>query len=234
MALKSGCWKGNSAAQFRGAFSEESEAGDQTTAPPANAGSSNNGKTPTLFDRLPEASSVTDPSPAALPPSVENEPPGQAISVATLTVAQVAVATPREIVLGLGFEDRTLKSVEELTRALPPAKVFAVQYEDPGKSKEILELLKRWGGQVELVPYDAAIRIPLSGAPVLIDVTGLAKPVIFHMIRNSLRMANSVMVTHTQAKSYYPTDPDMKALLKAEEQHNRQNFFDTLSGILHR
>jgi hypothetical protein len=45
-------------------------------------------------------------------------------------------------------------------------------------------------------------------------------------------MANSVMVTHTQAKSYYPTDPDMKALLKAEEQHNRQKFFDTLSGIL--
>jgi hypothetical protein len=215
-----------------GPLAEETETADQTIAPPSNAASTNNEKTPTLFDHLPETSPPIEDPHAPLPSSMSNEPPGHTISVTNLTAAQAAAATPREIVLGLGFEDRTLKSVQELTRAFPPAKVFAVQYDDPGKSKEILDLLKGWGGQVELVPYDAATRIPLSGAPVLIDVTGLAKPVIFHMVRNSVRMANSVTVTHTQAKSYYPTDSDMKALLKAEEQHNRQKFFDTLSGIL--
>jgi hypothetical protein len=213
-----------------GPLSEETEAGDETTV--SNAVLSNDGRTPTLFDHLPEAQSPIVEPPAALSPSIEPLIP--TISVANLTLGQAATAAPREIVLGLGFEDRTLKSVQELTRTLSPAKVFAVQYTDPGKSKEILQLLKGWGGQVELVPYEVAINsgIPLSGVPALIDVTGLAKPVIFHMVRNSLRMANSVMVTHTQAKSYYPTDPDMKALLKAEEQHNRQKFFDTLSGIL--
>ena len=70
-------------------------------------------------------------------------------------------------------------------------------------------------------------RMPLLAGPLLIDVTGLAKPVIFHMVRDSLRIFGSVMIAHTQAKSYYPTGADMKVLLKAEEQHNRQKFFDT-------
>jgi hypothetical protein len=217
-----------------GPLSEETEAGEETPVPSPNVDLSTNGKTPSLFDHLPESQPAIAEPPAALSSSIENEPLGHTISVTNLTPGQAAKAAPREIVLGLGFEDRTLKSVQEITRTLLPAKVFAVQYGDPGKSKEILELLKSWGGQVEVVPYEAAIKsgIPLSGAPALIDVTGLAKPVIFHMVRNSLRATNSVMVTHTQAKSYYPTDPDMRALLKAEEQHNRQKFFDTLSGIL--
>ena len=43
--------------------------------------------------------------------------------------------------LGLGFEQRTLHSVKELIRLTAPAKVYAVQYPEPGKSKEILDAL---------------------------------------------------------------------------------------------
>jgi hypothetical protein len=188
----------------------------------------------TLFDHLP-APEPANPPTEAPPTGSENEPSSQSIHVAALTGTQIAAFSPREIVLGLGFEDRTLRSVREMARALsPPTRVLAIQYDDPGKSKEILNVLKRWGADIELVPYSAVMKngIPLSGQPALIDVTGLAKPVIFHAIRQYLRTAGEVMVTHTQAKSYYPTESDMKALLKAEDQHNREKFFDTLSDIL--
>ena len=167
------------------------------------------------------------------PASGEGEPHGQAIHVAALAGGQVAALTPREIVLGLGFEDRTLESVREIARTLPPAKVFAIQYEDPGKSKEILDVLKRWGAgsRASAVRRLDEKRASLVGA-VPDRCYRSRKAGDFHTVRHSLRNAGSVLVTHTQAKSYYPTDGDMKALLKAEEQHNRQKFFDTLSGIL--
>jgi hypothetical protein len=215
-----------------GPLAEEGEPADagETVAPTAAPAE---GKTPDLFDRLPEPQPAQRTS-AEQPASEPDQPFAQNILVAALQGPQVAAVKPAQIVVGLGFEDRTLASVRELARTLPPAKVFAVQYNDAGKSNEILDVLKRWGAEVELVPYDAAIGdgLSLSNAPALIDVTGLAKPVIFHAVRHGLRTANTVLVAHTQAKSYYPTDADMKALLKAEQQRNRQKFFDTLAGIL--
>jgi len=85
-----------------------------------------------------------------------------------------------------------------------------------------------------LIPYEAATKsnIVVNDQAMLIDTTGLAKPIIFHTVRDCLRESKTVLVTHTRAKSYYPTDSEMKALLKAEENHNRQKFFDTLAGIL--
>lgn len=186
-----------------------------------------------LFDRLaePRESERKGSEDAAAQPA---HSPGQDIRVVALRGTQVAAAEPRQVVVGLGFEDRTLASVRALAGTLTPRKVFAVQYEETGRSKEIFNVLKRWGAEVEVVPYRSVVEdgLPLSSAPTLIDVTGLAKPVIFHTVRQALRMAGAVLVAHTQAKSYYPTDRDMRALLKAEEQHNRQKFFDTLSDIV--
>jgi hypothetical protein len=192
---------------------------------------------PTLFDRL---DTPQPPSTNAFGVGAESRPAvpkaqsEQELAVASLSGKEVAALGPTSIVLGLGFEDRTLKSIEELTRTLPPSKVFTVQYGETGKSKEILKLLRRWGADVELIPYEAAINngIALSGSTALIDVTGLAKPIIFHSVRDSLRESGSVLIGHTRAKNYYPTEPEMKALLKAGERHNRQKFFDTLSRLL--
>jgi hypothetical protein len=190
-------------------------------------------KSPDLFD-LPQAepqAQRSGPEPAT---SEQERPVGKAVRVAAVRGSEVAAIKPAQIVLGLGFEDRTLASVRELARTLPATKVFAVQYDDAGKSTEILDVLKRWGADTELITYADVMRdgLTLRDGPALIDVTGLAKPVIFYAVRHGLRTAGAVLVAHTQAKSYYPTDTDMKALLKAEEQHNRQKFFDTLSGIL--
>lgn len=192
---------------------------------------------PTLFDRLEssEPAKATAPNTATSALSeAEGAPPTHEISIESLSGKALAASAPVSIVLGLGFEDRTLKSVQELTRTLPPCKVYAIQYDEPGKSKEILDALRRWGADVSLIPYDAATKsdFAVGGQATLIDTTGLAKPIIFHTVRNCLRESKAVFVTHTRAKSYYPTDADMKALLKAEEKHNRQKFFDTLARVL--
>jgi hypothetical protein len=191
-------------------------------------------KAPTLFDHLQEGKSAVAPGPVE-PAFAENSiTPQNVISTVRIPVEDVAALRPQVIVLGLGFEDRTLKSVQEIASALPPTKVLAIQYDDPGKSKEILKILERWGAEVELVRYEDTVKkgLTLPAHPALVDVTGLAKPVIFHTVRDALRKGRSVLVAHTRAKSYYPTDTEMKALLKAEEQHNRQKFFDTLSKVL--
>jgi hypothetical protein len=192
---------------------------------------------PTLFDRLEQAPRVQA-SPAIVQSSVLSDEealaPTHDISVDLMGRTALAASGPVCIVLGLGFEDRTLKSVQELTRALPPSKVYAIQYDEPGKSKEILGVLKRWGADVTVVPYQVAAEVGVwvAGQATLVDTTGLAKPIIFHTVRDRLRESKAVFVTHTRAKSYYPTQSDMKELLKAEEKHNRQKFFDTLAGIL--
>jgi hypothetical protein len=187
-------------------------------------------KAPTFFDRMDIPQVPVTSVKVCWPsePAIERD-----LSIISLSGTEIASMGPTSVVLGLGFEDRTLKSAKELVRVLSPTKVFAIQYREVGKSKEISELLGRWGAEVELIPYETAIRegVPVSG-PALVDVTGLAKPVIFHTVRRSLRKANSVLIAHTRAKSYYPTESDMKTLLKAGEKHNRQKFFETLSGLL--
>jgi hypothetical protein len=184
---------------------------------------------PTFFDRLDARQAPTSWPEPALP----DLPLEQDIQVEELTEKEIAVLRPASVVLGLGFEDRTLKSTMEVVRILPPTQVFAIRYEEEGKSKEILRLLEQWTDtDVRLIPYENAIGegIPIATGPALVDVTGLAKPIIFHAVRRALRESGSVLIAHTRAKQYYPTETDMKSLLRAER--NRPKFFESLSGIL--
>ncbi|WP_315768602.1 hypothetical protein [Bradyrhizobium sp. SZCCHNR2012] len=216
-----------------GPLTEEEEAeADQPAIEPTVASVSAK-TTMDLFENLPQTQPPAPTAPEESPPNLDRLPT-QSINVRMLSGRDAAAAKPAQIVIGLGFEDRTLASVLALTKALPPTKVLAIQYEDAGRSKEILGTLESWGAEIELIAYRTAIAegLPLANEPTLIDVTGLAKPVIFHAVRHGLQKSGAVLVAHTQAKSYYPTDRDMKALLKAEEEHNRQKFFDNLSGIL--
>jgi hypothetical protein len=197
------------------------------SAPPA----ASPAEAPTLFDRL----DVTQATPVSeTGPTLKERPIQHDVTVSPIEGNALGALRPTTLVLGLGFEDRTAKSVRELLRVLPSCKVIAVQYREAGKTKEILGALKGWGGDVETVPYESAVRqgLHLGKGPALVDVTGLAKPIIFHAVRTSLREAKAVFIAHTRAKKYYPTEGDMKALLAAEEKHNRQKFFEMLSGLL--
>ena len=138
------------------------------------------------------------------------------------------------VVLGLGFEQRTLHSAKNLVRLAAPAKVYAIQYAEPGKSKEILEALGSWDTEIETIAYGDIDDGSFSKArsPVLVDVTGLAKPVIFHAVREFLRKDRTVLIAHTGARTYYPTNKDLTNLVRAQEKHDRYQFFEILADIM--
>ena len=188
---------------------------------------------PTFFDVLDAASSEleTDEDQNS---SIERVDPQRIIPIETLSFSRLRQFEIGAVVLGLGFEKRTLESVRKLVRLGHPKKVYAVEYSQPGKTKEILEALSTWNTEVRTISYEVIndgkfIDVP---GPVLVDVTGLAKPVIFHVVRASLKNDRSVFIGHTSAKIYYPTNTDLKRLVQAQKKHDRNTFFEILAQIM--
>ena len=122
-------------------------------------------------------------------------------------------------VVGLGFEERTLESTRRLCSVAKPNKALAVEYKEPGRSVEIKSILQRSMGNCTTIHYNDIVEqglLDLDGN-VLIDITGLAKPVIFHAVRNELRLKKRVWVFHTEAQNYYPLDTDLETVFKVDE-----------------
>ena len=138
------------------------------------------------------------------------------------------------VVVGLGFEDRTLESVRRLCASLEAGNAVAVKYDEKGKRKEIVGILKGSCEGLEVHDYADVIRtgIPPRDANVAVDITGLAKPVIFHSIRNQLRKRRRVWICYTEAESYYPLDHELERVLELEKEGDRRILFEALSGIL--
>lgn len=138
------------------------------------------------------------------------------------------------IVLGLGFEDRTLESTRRLLGLAKPRRAIVIRYSEPGRSSEILAALKEGVDSVEVVDYPSVVSGGLSvpNGPVLVDVTGLAKPALFHSVRNSLLEYGKVWIAHTRAELYYPSDTDISVVLAAAEKRDHYRLLDSLSSIL--
>ena len=73
---------------------------------------------------------------------------------------------------------------------------------------------------------------PIAKANILIDVTGLAKPTIFHTVRNALAMNGKVWVCRTRAEKYYPLDEDIEPVLSAESNSDSNACLVELSKLL--
>ena len=138
------------------------------------------------------------------------------------------------LVIGAGFEERCLESVRRLCAVVQPSNVMLVQYTEPGKSAEILSLVASSRADVHQVEYSKVLEegMPLLNGSVIVDVTGLAKPAIFHSIRNEVRQKRSVCICHTEAQLYYPLDKDLEKALKADSGHDYHVVLDELRGIL--
>ena len=57
----------------------------------------------------------------------------------------------------------------------------------------------------------------LPEGEVLVDVTGLAKPLIFKLVTSALSRDRTLVIAHTQADSYYPLDQHIEPILAAEK-----------------
>jgi hypothetical protein len=115
-----------------------------------------------------------------------------------------------------------------------PRKAILIRYSDPGRSEEILADVSDKVESIEIAEYSAVVSGGLSipNGPVLVDITGLAKPALFHSIRNALLESGKVWVAHTRAEVYYPIDNDIAAVLSAVEKRDHYRLLDSLSSIL--
>jgi hypothetical protein len=145
--------------------------------------------------------------------SVESRVPR---ATSLLPDGRLAVA-PAALVLGLGFEDRCLASAQRVLELACPSATAAVlvRYDQVGHGEEIERMVRARVSDVQVVEYRAVaegVPLRLPPGPVLIDVTGLAKPVIFRLVREALMRDEKVIVVHTHAEIHFPLDSDVAGI----------------------
>jgi len=137
------------------------------------------------------------------------------------------------LVLGLGFEERTEESARRLLSRFKVSTATAVAYPELGRATAMRRLLAKAGIRTDEVTYAAAARwqAPDLGSSILVDVTGLAKPVLFAAVSSALRTYNRVLVAHTTATEHYPLDADIEEVFRAEEENDVYTLLSLLDGL---
>lgn len=69
------------------------------------------------------------------------------------------------------------------------------------------------------------------GARGLIDVSGLAKPVIFNSVRNQLLLYGEVFIGYGEASEYYPLQESIDGVLSAEKNIDSYQILDRVAAL---
>ena len=155
------------------------------------------------------------------------------ISIRHISENEIGALPVQSILVGLGFEDRTLASNEFLSRVLNPKNVHAIRYPVEGHSLAILNAWCKSGTTVTETAYEEALAAPprLDGLA-LVDISGLAKPLIFKAIRSELVAKGRVLVCHASAERHYPLQEDIEKLFAAEKSEDPVAFLESLADLL--
>lgn len=137
--------------------------------------------------------------------------------------------------LGLGFEERCLASTQSLLKAMGKLEqIVLIEYREKGFSQEIRELAADHSENISEMHFDqlksGVAKLPRG--PIVVDVTGLAKPVLFQVIRRALLRDGQVLVAHTQAKEYYPLDRDVAKVVGPDRSDDVFEVLERASEIL--
>lgn len=138
------------------------------------------------------------------------------------------------LVVGLGFEDRTPESFDRLLAATRPERVLAVRYSDPGHADRMLARATADGVPVDEIAYEVLRSggIVELGGDVLIDITGLAKPALFTLVRSAIMHGSHVAVAYTAAEGYAPAEIELQAVIDAHASYNRHETLTALKSVL--
>lgn len=194
------------------------------------------------IDKVDEASEETQIPLFAIHNILEGEPSTDSnrryhekpkVSAKSVMLEDIQRLDLQTVVLGLGFEDRAEHSAALLFQHLTPEHVLAIGYDDAGKGAAILNAARKAARTVKQVDYRTAYTgdFLVGDGNILVDVSGLAKPVIFKAVRQALRSNRKVWVSHTRAKTYYPTDFDINRVIAAEAAANSYDLLEALSEI---
>jgi hypothetical protein len=109
----------------------------------------------------------------------------------------------------------------------------AIRYAEPGHADEILALLAERKIPVSELTYDADDWSMFSLPPgdTVVDVTGLAKPVLFGMTRKALKASGNVWVAHTAAVVHYPLNEEIDKVFRAGEGRDQYELLEAAAHI---
>lgn len=136
-------------------------------------------------------------------------------------------------IFGLGFEERCLESVKRIVSSNRFSCIILVQYDESGYSNEITKAVSGCSNVI-VVKFDdiASITDKLKHSDtILVDTTGLYKPIIFEAIRYSVLENKKVSVVHTSAEDYYPLNSDIQKLIDTHNVDDASRFADLMSGL---
>ncbi len=159
--------------------------------------------------------------------------PKERLAIDQIDISKMGPNDIDVIVLGLGFEDRSLESTKRLFEHLKPSKAILVEYKLPGKGEEIEQIVKKHVKSVNRLKYNDLLSkgLMVPNVPALIDVSALAKPALFSAVRNTLHKQGQVWICHTLAKDYYPLNTDIEKVIAADKDRNQYQLLEALSQI---
>ena len=138
-------------------------------------------------------------------------------------------------VFGMGFEDRSPESMKRVIEQNTFDNIVLVEYDEKGHSEEIQRLAKTKCPNPIIVKYnetDIILQHIKPQTTVMIDVTGLIKPIIFSSICYSLNKNCEVTIVHTMAEEYYPLNSDIERTKKQQDINNPITFSEMMRDLI--
>lgn len=136
-------------------------------------------------------------------------------------------------IFGMGFEERTFESIKRITEKNTFKKIVLIRYPEQGYADKILELMPN-DCEIEILQYDDIDIIVdklVKYNNILIDITGLYKPIIFQTIRNALLHQRQVTIVYTAASEYYPLNTDIQYLLDKHKEDISSQFINIMQEL---
>ena len=145
-----------------------------------------------------------------------------------------------QVIGAYGFEQRSVGAWENLLEHVNPGGALLAAYPDPGLRDQldsVLEEAKVLSKPIEtaaLSTEDGAVALieQLEGEVPVIDVTALAKSLIFTLVRAALLVRGEVIVLHTAAASYFPPDADLADVVSLLKDREHLKAFGRLDEIV--
>jgi hypothetical protein len=170
-------------------------------------------------ERAVDSGTPQSPDPIPLPSIFRSDGPGPAVGT---------------LVVGLGFEDRAPVSLERILSVAPPERILAVRYPNPGHAERMRALAAAARVPLEEIDYRTLGNDHPSTFErgVMIDVTGLAKPALFRLVRSAVERQPAISIAYTQAELYSPGERELAAVLDAHASYNRHETLAALKTVL--
>lgn len=137
-----------------------------------------------------------------------------------------------EILLGLGFEESCEKSARCCFERLNLKKAKLIEYDILGRAEAIRNTVQSRLIDVETRKASDLSFFEKGSAPInrLIDISGLAKPIIYRSVKQALQLEGTVYIAFTEPQMTSPREEDLLEILKAQEQ--QESVVDSLRQIV--